>query len=60
MLACCEEDLKEKKISLSRQTSLIDLFKTSSGTRTSPSLFLDTAGDNVDETPMVEKEEPPP
>ena len=46
--------------SLSRLTSLIDLFKPSSGTRASPFLFLDTAGDYVDETPMAEKEVPSP
>jgi len=37
-------------MSLSRLTSLIDLFKSSSGTRTSPPLLLDTAYDELDHT----------
>jgi hypothetical protein len=38
----CYEILKEKKSSLSWQASVLDIFKSSSGTRTSPAVLLDT------------------
>jgi hypothetical protein len=38
--ACCEEVLKEQKRSLSRQTSVLDFFKSSSGTHSSPPVLL--------------------
>jgi hypothetical protein len=41
MRACYKSILKEKKRSLSRQTSMLDFFKSSSGTYASPSMFLD-------------------
>jgi hypothetical protein len=53
MLAWCEEMLKEKKRSLSRQTSMLDFFKEYSETRASPLLFLDIGDDNPDDTPTL-------
>jgi hypothetical protein len=47
-LACCEEILKEKKISLSRQNSVLDLLKSSSVTRASLPVLLDIADDKQD------------
>jgi len=51
MLACCEEMLKEKKRSLSRQTLVLDLCKEYSETRASPLVFVDIGDDNPDDTP---------
>ena len=45
MLACNEEILKEKR-SLSRQTPVFDLFKSSSGSCTSPRALLDIGDDD--------------
>jgi hypothetical protein len=41
MLACYEEILKEKKMSLSRQSSVLDFFRSYSGSRASPPVLLD-------------------
>jgi hypothetical protein len=41
LVACCEEVLKEKRRSLSRQTSVRGFFKSSSEIRASPSVLMD-------------------
>jgi hypothetical protein len=46
MLACCEEILKEKERSLSRQTSVLDFFNSPSGTCTVPPVLLDIGHDD--------------
>jgi hypothetical protein len=60
MNACCEEILKEKKRSLSRQTSVLDFLKSSSGTRASPPVLLDIGSYDRDDAPTVQEEVPPP
>lgn len=45
MLACYEI-LQEKKSSLSRQASVLDTFRSPSGTRASPTVLLDTEDDD--------------
>lgn len=60
MHACCQEILKEKERSLSCQTSAIDFFKSSSGTRVSPPVLLNTGDDDPDAQPRVLYEVPPP
>ena len=45
MLACNEENLKEQR-SLSRQTPMLDLFKSSAGIRASPPALLDNGDDD--------------
>jgi len=42
----CYEILKEKTSSLSRQASVLDTFKSPSGTRSSPAVLLDTEDDD--------------
>jgi len=42
-----------KKWPLSRKTSVLDIFKSSSGTRTSPLLLLDIQDDDPDDPPTV-------
>jgi hypothetical protein len=59
MLACYEEILKEKKWSFSRETSVLDFFKSSSRTLTSLPVLLDI-GDDSDDPPTVEEEMLPP
>jgi hypothetical protein len=59
MLACYEKILKVKKRPLSRQTSVLDFFKSSSWTLASPPVLLDT-GDDPDDPPTVRKEVPSP
>lgn len=55
MLACCEI-LKEKKSSLSLQASVLDIFKSSSGSRASPSMLLDTEDDDPHEPPQLKRD----
>lgn len=45
MFACNEEMLKEQR-SLSRQTQVLDLFKSSAGIRASPPALLDIGDDD--------------
>ena len=58
ILACCKEILKKKKRSLSRQTSVIAFFESSSRTRALPSLMLDIAHDDPDGQLTVQEEAP--
>jgi hypothetical protein len=60
MLAFYENILKEKKRSLSHQTSMLDFFKSSSGTYASPSMLLDIGGDDPDDSSQVQKKVPSP
>jgi hypothetical protein len=60
MLACYENILKEKKKSLSRQTSMLDFYKSPSGTCASPSVLLVIGGDGPDDLSQVKKNVPPP
>jgi hypothetical protein len=55
MLACCGEMLQEE-ISLSRQTSVSDFFKSSSGIRASPPKLLDIGDDCPDGLTTVHEE----
>jgi hypothetical protein len=57
-LACYEEILKKR--SVFRQTSLLYLFKSSSGTRASLPVLLDIGNDDPDGPPPVHEEVPPP
>jgi hypothetical protein len=59
-LACYEEILQEKKSSLSRQNSVLDFFKSSSGPRALPSVLLDIGDDNPDDSATVLEEVSPP
>lgn len=59
MLAGGEEILKDKKGSFSRQNSVPDFFKSSSGTRTSSSVLLEIADDDPDDPLEVQWEMPP-
>jgi hypothetical protein len=45
-LACCEEILKEKEISLCRQNAVLGLLKSFSVTRSSLPILLDIADDD--------------
>jgi len=47
MITCYDEILKEKKRSLSCQTSVLDFFKSSSGTCVSPPVLLDNKDERV-------------
>lgn len=47
-LACSEEVLEEDRMSLSRETSVLGFFKSTSGTRTLPPVLLDTTDNTVD------------
>jgi hypothetical protein len=49
MLAWYEEILKDKKTSLSGQSSALNFVKSSSGTRASPSALLDTGDDDLEQ-----------
>jgi hypothetical protein len=60
MLACYEEVLKEKKRSLSRQSSVLDFFKSHSETHASPLVLLDIRGDDPNDPCTVKEEVPPP
>jgi hypothetical protein len=53
LLACCEEILKEKKMSFSHQISVLNFFKSHSGTRASPPVLLDTGDYDPDNPPIV-------
>jgi hypothetical protein len=54
--ACSEKILKEKKRSLSRQTSVLDFFKPYSVNRASPPVLLDIGDDAPDDLPTVQEE----
>jgi hypothetical protein len=43
---------------LSRQSSVLDFFKSSSGTLASPPVLLDTADDGPDDPPTIQVEAP--
>jgi hypothetical protein len=47
-------------MSLSRQTSVLDFFKSSSGTHESPLVLLDIGDDDPDDPPTVKEEVSPP
>jgi hypothetical protein len=55
IIARYEEILKKERFS--RQNSMLDFFKSSSGTSASPSMLLDTGDDDPDDTPTVQEEE---
>jgi hypothetical protein len=55
LLACCENCLKEKKKSLSQQTSLFDFFNSSSGTGSLPFVLLDIGDDDPGNHPLCFK-----
>jgi hypothetical protein len=49
VLACCEEIMEVKKRSLSGQNSVLDFIKSSSGSRVSPPVLLESGeGDPLD------------
>jgi hypothetical protein len=48
------EILKKEKRSLSRHTSVLDLFESHSDTRASPHAPLDTGDDNPNDTPTFQ------
>jgi len=54
LLACYEEILKENKRSLSRQTSVLDFFKSSTVTLLPPPAQLDS-GDDPDDRQQFKK-----
>ena len=56
MLACYEGMLEEEEVSLSRQTSVSDFFKSSSGTCVSPPELLDI-GDGCPDDPTTVHDE---
>jgi hypothetical protein len=56
----CYEILNRKKRSSSHQTSVLDSFKSSSGTHASPVVLLDTEDDDPDVLSTVQEEVPPP
>jgi len=59
MIACYQETRKENMKSLSRQNSVLDIFKSSSGPRASPpALFY--IGDDLDGAPTVRQKMLPP
>ena len=45
---------------MSRQTPVLDLFKSMSGIRESPSALLDIGDDDLDDRHTVQEEVPPP
>lgn len=51
---------KKKKRNSSRQASVLDIFKSSSGTRTSPLVQLDVGNYDSDGPPTIEEEVSPP
>ena len=55
-LICYDEILKEKKRSFSRQTSVLDFLKSSSGTRVSPPVLVNTGCDDPDDRSTFQKE----
>jgi hypothetical protein len=55
LLACCEI-LKEKKSSLSRQTSVLGFYTSFSGVCASPPVVLDTGGDDPDDPPRFKRD----
>ena len=55
MIACYEEIRKEKKKSLSRQNSVLDIFKTSSRPRASPPGLFYVGVDDPDDAPTVNR-----
>ena len=52
-LACYEEMLEEEEVSLSRQTSVSDFFKSSSGTCALPPELLDSRDEYPDDPTAV-------
>jgi hypothetical protein len=54
----CEEILKEKKMSVCCQTSLLCFFNTFPGTCASPPVLLDIGDDDPDDPPAVQDEVP--
>jgi hypothetical protein len=54
----CEAILKEKKMSLSCQTTMLCFFNTFAGARASPTVLLDIADDGPDDPPTVQDEAP--
>jgi len=57
MLADCEEILEKKK-SISCQISVLDFFKSSSGTLSLPPVLLNIGDDDPDDWPTVKQEVP--
>jgi hypothetical protein len=57
MFACYEEILKENNWAVTRQTSVLDFFRSSLGARESSFILLNVADDDGDDPP---KEEVPP
>jgi hypothetical protein len=53
MLACYEEILKKKSRVLPRHASVFDFFKSFSGSRPSPPVFLDIESDDQDDPHRV-------
>jgi hypothetical protein len=49
-----------KKKSLFCQTAVLDFFRSFSGPHASPPVLLDTGDDDLDDSPTVEEEAPPP
>jgi hypothetical protein len=60
MTACYEEIRKEKKKYLSRQNSVLDIFKSSSGPRASPPGLFYIGDDDPDDAPTVQQKVLPP
>jgi hypothetical protein len=59
VLSFSEKILKEKKGSLSCQTSVHDFFKSPSGTCALPPVLVNRADDDQDDPPTVQEEVPP-
>ena len=59
MSTCYDEILKQKR-SFPFHTSVLDFFKSSSGTQALPPVLLDTGHDDPDDLPTVQEEGPPP
>jgi hypothetical protein len=59
MLSCLEKMLKEKKGSWSRQTSMLVLFKSPSGTPALPPVMVNSGDDDKDDPPTLQEEVSP-
>ena len=59
MIACYQETRKENMKSLSRQNSVLDIFKSSSGPRASPPGLFYIRND-LDDAPTVQQKMLPP
>jgi hypothetical protein len=55
MFVWYEKILEEKKKSLSHDSSMLDFFKSSSGTPTSSPVLLEIGDDDPDDTPIVKE-----